>query len=181
MQSDELVPAGLHHTLAIINHRNRVLDAAGLTIPATQYKNGVPAKSETEDLRELINVIIANNDNLTKYQQYYWPAASFCYAYEPDVKPGEELHKRFKAHNWYLPSSGELVRQYWYYRQGRDSNLNIFASAINSGVMEDYTASARWSSSEYGQAGAWLVHFSGGNFTSVYKYYSFVVRAVCAF
>lgn len=181
VQSDELVPAGLHHTLAIINHRNRVLDAAGLTIPATQYKNGVPAKSETEDLRELINVIIANNDNLTKYQQYYWPAASFCYAYEPDVKPGEELHKRFKAHNWYLPSSGELVRQYWYYRQGRDSSLNIFASAIDSGVMEDYTASTRWSSSEAYQTYAWYVYFSNGYFSYNLKYGSFVVRAVCAF
>ena len=97
------------------------------------------------------------------------------------MKPGEELHKRFKAHNWYLPSSGELVRQYWYYRQGRDSNLNIFASAINSGVMEDYTASARWSSSEGGQADAWGVNFSVGNFSNFGKYRSYVVRAVCAF
>ena len=181
VQSGELVPAGLHHTLAIISHRNRVLDAAGLTIPAAQYKSGAQVKSETEDLRELIEAIIANNDNLAKYQQYYWPAASFCYAYEPDTKLGETLDERFKAHNWYLPSSGELVRQYWYYRQGRDSSANIFATAINNGTMEDYTASARWSSSEYSQTYAWGVYFSNGNFNPSYKSDSYVVRAVCAF
>lgn len=177
----EKAPTGLHHTLGIIAHRNQVLDAAGLSIPAAQFKDGVRTKSEMENLYELISKIIENNGNAAKYQQYYWPAASYCYAYEPTVADGEELAPKFKAHNWYLPAIGELVRQYWYYRQGLASDLNIFANAINNAVMANYTASGRWSSSENLQTIAWGVYFSNGGFNNGYKYSSNVVRAVCAF
>lgn len=177
----EKAPTGLHHTLGIIAHRNQVLDAAGLSIPAAQFKDGVRTKSEMENLYELISKIIENNGNAAKYQQYYWPAASYCYAYEPTVADGEELAPKFKAHNWYLPAIGELVRQYWYYRQGLASDLNIFANAINNAVMANYTASGRWSSSESYQTGAWYVNFSNGYFINYSKCSSFVVRAVCAF
>lgn len=177
----EKAPTGLHHTLGIIAHRNQVLDAAGLSIPAAQFKDGVRTKSEMENLYELISKIIENNGNAAKYQQYYWPAASYCYAYEPTVADGEELAPKFKAHNWYLPAIGELVRQYWYYRQGLASDLNIFANAINNAVMANYTASNRWSSSEGYQPGAWVVGFSNGHFYNGSKSYSYVVRAVCAF
>lgn len=177
----EKAPTGLHHTLGIIAHRNQVLDAAGLSIPAAQFTDGVRTKSEMENLYELISKIIENNGNAAKYQQYYWPAASYCYAYEPTVADGEELAPKFKAHNWYLPAIGELVRQYWYYRQGLASDLNIFANAINNAVMANYTASNRWSSSEYNQTSAWNVYFSNGSFSINLKYGSNVVRAVCAF
>ena len=177
----EKAPTGLHHTLGIIAHRNQVLDAAGLSIPAAQFKDGVRTKSEMENLYELISKIIENNGNAAKYQQYYWPAASYCYAYEPTVADGEELAPKFKAHNWYLPAIGELVRQYWYYRQGLASDLNIFANAINNAVMANYTASNRWSSSETYQTSAWGVYFSNGYFGSSGKFNSYVVRAVCAF
>ena len=177
----EKAPTGLHHTLGIIAHRNQVLDAAGLSIPAAQFKDGVRTKSEMENLYELISKIIENNGNAAKYQQYYWPAASYCYAYEPTVADGEELAPKFKAHNWYLPAIGELVRQYWYYRQGLASDLNIFANAINNAVMANYTASNRWSSSEGSQALAWFVYFSDGIFSNYNKCNSVVVRAVCAF
>lgn len=181
INEDEKAPSGLHHMLAIIAHRNQVLDAAGLSIPAAQFSGGVRTKTEMENLKELIAEIIENNGNATKYQQYYWPAASYCYAYEPEVNDGEELSPKFKAHNWYLPAIGELCRQYWYYRQGLASDLNIFAAAINNGVMADYTASYRWSSSEGTQYSAWLVYFSNGYFGFSNKYGSHVVRAVCAF
>lgn len=181
VKEGELVPAGLHHTLAIIAQRNQVLDAAGLAIPATQYRDGVKIKTETENLRELLDAIIADNGGATKYQQYYWPAASFCYAYEPEVDNNEELADKFKAHNWYLPAIGELIRQYWYYRQTTASDLNIFAAAINNGIMNDFTASSRWSSSEFYLTNAWLVNFASGIFYNNYKYGSSVVRAVCAF
>ena len=175
------IPSGLHHTLAIIDHRNQVLNAAGLSIPSAQYNGSVRTKTEEESLKELIGNIIENNGNAAKYQQYYWPAASFCYAYEPEVAKGETLSPKFKAHNWYLPSSGELARQYWYYRQGLESNLNIFATAVNNGVMDNFTSSSRWSSSEYNRAYAWNVNFSNGIFLTNYKYGGTVVRAVCAF
>ena len=182
INAGEKAPSGLHHTLAIIAHRNQVLDAAGLSIPAAQFNGGVRTKTEMDNLKELISAIIENNGNAARYQQYYWPAASYCYAYEPEVMKGETLSPKFQAHNWYLPAIGELCRQYWYYRQGLASDLNVFAKAINNGVMADYTASDRWSSSEYGQTNAWYVYFSNGGFNGYGgKYISIVVRAVCAF
>ena len=181
INAGEKAPSGLHHTLAIIAHRNQVLDAAGLSIPAAQFNGGVRTKTEMDNLKELISAIIENNGNAARYQQYYWPAASYCYAYEPEVMKGETLSPKFQAHNWYLPAIGELCRQYWYYRQGLASDLNVFAKAINNGVMADYTASDRWSSSEYYQTSAWYVYFSNGGFGSGNKYDSTVVRAVCAF
>lgn len=177
----ESVPTGLHHTLAIIAHRNKVLDAAGLSIPSAQYSNGKITQTEIQNLRQLISKIIATNGNAARFQQYYWPAASYCYAYEPTVADGEELAPQFKAHNWYLPASGELARQYWYYRQGLSSDLNIFATAINNAVMSNYIASSRWGSSEQYQSCAWCGNFSNGYINGVYVFRGAVVRAVCAF
>ena len=137
-------------------------------------------QTEFENLKQLIGEIRTTN-GAAKYQQYYWPAASYCYAYEPEVMDGEELAPQFKAHNWYLPANGELARQYWYYRQGLASDLNIFATAINNSIMTNFTSSYRWSSSEYYQYVAWYINFSNGYFCYYNKYGSFVVRAVCAF
>ena len=53
-------------------------------------------------LTQYIADVIANNENLSKYQQFYYPAVSKCYAYQPTVKAGEELADKFKYHNWYL-------------------------------------------------------------------------------
>ena len=54
--------------------------------------------------------------NYTKYRQWFFPAASYCYAYQPTAeKPGDTgLSDKFKAHQWYLPSTGELARLYFY-------------------------------------------------------------------
>ena len=177
------VPSGHQHTLAIIQHRNTILDAISYPIPSAQYQNGKVNQSEIENVRECIEKIIANM-GANKYQQYYYPAASYCYAYEPSkLLDGEKLSSRFKAHNWYLPSSGELARLYWYYNRGKDDDKNIFKAALSSGKMTNFTSSHRWSSSEYSSNNAWYVNFGNGGFSNGYgsKYYSFVVRAVSAF
>lgn len=181
--SDERkIPSGQQHTLAIMQHRNQILDAISYALPSSQYKNGIQTQSEIENLRECIETIIANMGE-TKYQQYYYPAASYCYAYEPtNLLDGEELADRFKAHNWYLPSSGELARLYWYYNRGVDDEKNIFRTALASGKMTNFTSSYRWSSSEFNTHNAWGVNFGNGNFNSYcYKCSSGVVRAVSAF
>lgn len=178
----ERVPSGLHHTLAIIAHRNQVLNAAGLMIPAAQFKGGVCTKTETTDLKDLIGAIIENNGNTAKYQQYYWPAASHCYAYEPKVMDGESLSPKFQVHNWYLPSIGELVRLFWYFNQTTDSDLNIFATAINNAVMNNFIDSNSYiSSSEFSTPVTWGVNFRNGRFTQNGKYFGSIARAVCAF
>ena len=141
--------------------------------------------TEQAMLTQYINNIIANNENLSKYQQFYYPAASKCYAYQPTVKAGEELANKFKYHNWYLPSVGELMRMYWHARQGvnyDDDKIGaIFQKAIDAGILNDFSNSWYWSSSEFSQLNSWFVSFSYGNFFVYGKCYSLMVRAVAAF
>jgi len=80
---------------------------------------------------------------------------------------------------WYLPSLYEL------------GMLSAFKEEINAVLDELSLPEAKlgddwsWSSSEYYQTIAWGINFSNGyfgNFSySYYKFYSIVVRAVCAF
>ena len=76
---------------------------------------------------------------------------------------------------WYLPSLYEL------------GMLSAFKEEINAVLDELNLPEAKlgddwsWSSSEYFQTYAWIIYFSNGNFDSYYKFYSNVVRAVCAF
>lgn len=76
---------------------------------------------------------------------------------------------------WYLPSLYEL------------GMLSAFKEEINAVLDELNLQEAKlgdeysWSSSEGSQTYAWIINFSGGNFYHGNKYYSGVVRAVCAF
>lgn len=176
------VPVGLAKTLKIIQHRNKILEDSGVNLPIPEATD---LYTEQAMLTQYINNIIANNENLSKYQQFYYPAASKCYAYQPTVKAGEELADKFKYHNWYLPSVGELMRMYWHARQGvnyDDDKIGaIFQKAIDAGILNDFSNSWYWSSSEGSQLGSWSVTFSNGNFYNFSKYVSTMVRAVAAF
>jgi hypothetical protein len=149
----------------------------------------IPAATDTTDeasiLESYISQVVADNDGKSKYQQFYYPAISRCYAYQPTVKEGEVLADKFKAHCWYAPSSGELARLYWHSYKGDsyddDKIKNIFATAINEGVFSKMPASGHWSSSEGSSSVAWVVNFSNGYFSNGSKYGSVVVRAVAAF
>ena len=50
---------------------------------------------------------------------------------------------KFKYHNWYLPSVGELMRMYWHARQGvnyDDDKIGaIFQKAIDAGILNDFS------------------------------------------
>lgn len=178
------VPVGLVKSLKIIQHRNKILEDSGVSLP-------IPAATDKETeqaiLAQFMSDVVANNGGLSKYQQFYYPAVSKCYAYQPTVKVGEKLADKFKAHNWYLPSVGELCRLYWHSKKGgayeNDNKIgNIFQTAIDESVFSDFTASWYWSSSEGSQFYSWGVYFSNGIFVSYFsKYGSSVVRAVAAF
>ena len=176
------VPVGLVKTLKIIQHRNKILEDSGVNLPIPE---ATESYTEQAMLTQYINDVIANNENLSKYQQFYYPAVSKCYAYQPVVKADEELADKFKYHNWYLPSVGELMRMYWHARQGvnyDDDKIGaIFQKALNDGVFNDFSNSWYWSSSEYSQLGSWFVYFSNGGFNNNFKNYSNMVRAVAAF
>ena len=182
-KSGDEVPVGLVKTLKIIQHRNKILEDSGVNLPIPEATDEY---TEQAMLTQYISDVIANNGNTGKYQQYYYPAASKCYSYEPTVKSGEELAKIFKAHNWYLPSIGEMMRIYWHIVKGDsyddDKIGNIFSNAMAEGVMNTLNKpSWYWSSSEYSQGGAWGAYFGSGNINSSNKYNNGLVRAVAAF
>ena len=57
----------------------------------------------------------------------------------------------------------------------------IFQKAIDAGILNDFSNSWYWSSSEGSQGGSWGVYFSNGNFGNNYKFNCGMVRAVAAF
>lgn len=108
---------------------------------------------------------------------------SRVYAWQPTLlRPNEMLADKFKSHNWFLPSEGELARIAWYYMNGvAGGEHGIFKNAIADGIMKDFGASWFGSSSEFDSSSEWVVNFGSGNCSSAYKYRSGVSRAVVAF
>lgn len=105
------LPCGQYNTINIIEHRNETVikDDGGLgsaTMPGCDANNAY-IKPEHQDLTDLITSF-SSLGYLAKEASLY-PAASYCYAYEPTVKVGEVLNSKFKIHNWYLPSLSELM------------------------------------------------------------------------
>ena len=177
----EKMPSGKLKTLQIIQHRNKILNDSGINLPIPSV---TATETEFQNVTTCINNLVADNGNVSKYRQYYYPAASFCYAYEPTIlRAGEVLNDKFKAHNWYLPSSGELCRMCWYKLKGYTVGTNdaIFAAPVAAGVFTRWTESYYWASSEGNAYYAWGVVFSSGDVGYPGKSAGYYVRAVAAF
>lgn len=108
---------GQYNTIHIIEHRNNIITATGLQSSALCAarmpgcdENNVYVYPEYQDLTDTIKNL-RNLEQLPQEASLY-PAASYCYAYEPQVAPGEELNDKFKIHNWYLPSVSELLHMW---------------------------------------------------------------------
>jgi hypothetical protein len=158
---NEEVPSGYYKTLAIIEHRNKLLTE----YQNTQNQEGAFSKpvgnnyySEISNLKQLLtnaegwnyeerNVLIDNTGGST----LYYPAASLCYAYEPVGVVN--LNNKFKKHNWFLPASGDLLRLLYYMYQtystyngnkqlhekpvySEYTNANAFYSAVKNNVID---------------------------------------------
>ena len=97
-------------------------------------------QTELESLASLMGTLRSymqshfGDTNYAKWSQIYYPAASAAYAYEPQVS-GVTLADKFKAHNWFLPAEGLLIRLCWWFRQGATSDNNIFKKAPTETVM----------------------------------------------
>ena len=173
------VPYGWYFTQQIIDHRDRILSDLGLEIPQASEN-----ETENQALTRLIAAIQADG-GATKYQQYYYPAASRAHAFEPTtLRSSEHLADKFKAGKWWLPSPGELGRLYWYHSKGyAGADHAIFTDAYTRGLMKSmtYAGTVHWTSQEYSRTYAWYIHFSNGFVTGSYKYNTLVVRPVVAF
>lgn len=97
-------PTGYYYTDRIIRYRNLILtnEALNYPIPEVQAENG----NGTVWDYLIDDLTMANGQGKI---HFYFPAASYCYAYEPSVRAGEVLDDKFKAGNWYLPIWSELV------------------------------------------------------------------------
>ena len=177
-KENDSIPTGLLYTLFIIRHRDIILSDSNINLE-------IPIKNadttEMDSLKELINKVVVDNAN-NKYKQYYYPAASYCYHYEPTISKNEKLLEKFKAHNWFLPTIGDLYRLLFYNNQ-TSGEYNAFAKArVFSSLFSNIVAC--WSCQEYSELIAWIneshrIVNQNNNVNSKSK--TFAIRPVCAF
>lgn len=103
---------------------------------------------------------------------YYYPPASLCLAYSPNISSGQELDARFGRRYWWCPICSELNAIYKAQTDGK------FDNAVALGVFSKLSGNY-WSCQEYNGGNAYYVN-SGGT-GSNYKNHSYLVRAVAAF
>lgn len=197
----DIVNSGYAKTLKIIAHRNdllnnNILGADGEVV----YQGGLfplpTASGSTTEMKALGTLIDQlrswasqenglNDPYPTKWQQLAYPLVSACYAYQPtqELKDGEVLADKFKVHNWFAPTEGQLARVCWYAKYGDKAGLDAFKVARDKGLLGKLTTSSshHWSVTEGYSNNTWLVYFGSGNTYLYYKSGSFVGRAVSAF
>ena len=125
---------GRQKTQAIIRHANQIINAYLLSDANESVgiyytdEDGVEHQfaelpTTVEELANAMEVLHKANNNLTKYQQFLYPAAYGCYLYEPKVNEGETLDPQYAATNWYLPAVGELMRMYSFHAKSRTGGI----------------------------------------------------------
>ena len=176
-RAGDRIPYGQYESLTVIRHRDEVLGQLGYEIPAASA-----TETERESLTRLIAAIRADGGD-QKYAQFYYPAVSYCHAYEPTViRSGEVLADKFKAGNWFAPSTGDLCRLFWYHSKGYTGATHaIFSNAAQANLFKRFTATLFWTSLEYSATYAWVVYFSSGGASNNYKFNTYYVRALAAF
>lgn len=141
IKSNSYIDIGQQETLYIIQHRDTILSDSNI---AKEIPTKSSTWSEKERLEYLINNIISTEGD-AKYAQYYYPIASYAYAYEPNV---QNLNDKFKAHHWFLPSSGLLARISYYHQRGYKNGLDaIFSNAVKLGVLKNTNLNLYYASS----------------------------------
>lgn len=144
INNGDKLPYGQFNTLNIIAVRNMILTdstfSAVNTIVRVPSKlldnNGFESITEYDALHTyLINTYehFATDSGHQNMIDMYYPCASFCYGYTPYLQTSgmPVLADKFKEHNWFLPSAGELMRLGYYmnayvHTNDKNENLNIF-------------------------------------------------------
>lgn len=191
-KAGDVVNSGYAKTLKYIAWRNRIIedseatpliDAAHCSIPM-ESSDFTEIQSLANNMENMDNYMRSTGEtNIAKWRQLFCPAPSAAYAFEPTQKlmEGEVLCEKLRKHNWFLPPMGILGQLYWYYYIGEGDDRNIFKKAISEGKMSNFSASSYWSSTEFSSYTVWLVNFGSGYIYGSTKFYSYVVRPLCAF
>jgi hypothetical protein len=149
LKADTAVPSGYYNTLAIIEHRNKVLNEYQngdfFKRPYDWYADGELQQSELSMLNQFVSEAVSWDYESrsgaiaqTFGDTLYYPAASACFAYEPNVS---NLDNKFKKYNWFLPASGDVVRILYYcynakYDVSDFDDAKAFKNAIDLNVLK---------------------------------------------
>ena len=181
---NDMIARGQLNTLKIIAHRDYILQDTKVNLPIPK---ATADKTLAESLTECIKSVQASHNNVQKYQQYYYPAASYCNAYEPVLDNNEQdLSEPFREGHWFLMSSGEIARCSWYEQKGYDFGVAnaIFAQAKNDLRFVPLSNNSRyyWTSSEFSDTQSWNMNpVTGGFLLYFLKFTENPVRAAVAF
>lgn len=179
----DMIARGQLNTIKIIAHRDYILQDSNVNLPIPKATS---EKTLEQSLTECIKSVQTAHGNARKYQQYYYPAASYCNAYEPELDNNEQdLSEPFREGHWFLMSSGEMARCSWYVQKGYDFGVAnaIFAQAKND--LRFVPLSNRpyyWTSSELSETESWNMNPVTGDSLRYYiKFQGDLVRAAVAF
>lgn len=179
----DMIARGQLNTIKIIAHRDYILQDSNVNLPIPKATS---EKTLEQSLTECIKSVQTAHGNAEKYQQYYYPAASYCNAYEPELDNNEQdLSEPFREGHWFLMSSGEMARCSWYVQKGYDFGVAnaIFAQAKND--LRFVPLSNRpyyWTSSELSETESWNMNPVTGDSLRYYiKFQETLLRAAVAF
>jgi len=182
LKVNDMVARGLLNTLKIIAHRDYILQDTNVNLPIPK---ATPTQTLAESLSQCINSVQVSHNNAQKYQQYYYPAASYCNAYVPSLDSGDHLVEKFGEGRWFQMSCGEMARCSWYAMKGYNLGVanNIFAQAKADLRFEVFSNAYYWLSSEAGEIYSWNINPVSGQITTSYglKNRESKVRAAVAF
>ena len=182
LKEGDMVARGQLNTIKIIAHRDYILKDTNVNLPIPK---ATPEKTLAQSITECIKSVQTEHGNAQKYQQYYYPAASYCNAYVPTLdKVTETLAEPFTEGHWFLMSSGEMARCSWYAMKGYNLGVanNIFAQAKADLRFDVFLDTWYWLSSEYSEIISWVMLPVSGQFDGTGgKSRAYQVRAAVAF
>ena len=154
LKVNDMIARGQLNTLKIIAHRDYILQDpnVNLSIP-----KATADKTLAQSLSECIKYVQSLHKE-QKYQQFYYPAASYCNAYVPTLDSNTQtLAEPFTEGHWFLMSSGEMARCSWYSRNGYNLGVanNIFAQAKADFRFDVFKDTWYWLSSEHTGLHSW--------------------------
>lgn len=177
----DMIARGQLNTIKIIAHRDYILQDTNVNLPIPKATS---EKTLEQSLTECIKSVQTAHGNAEKYQQYYYPAASYCNAYVPTLDNNTQtLAEPFTEGHWFLMSSGEMARCSWYAMKGYNVGVanNIFAQAKADLRFEAFQNTAYWLASEHNELNSFYQYPVSGNFDFYLKSLYHSVRAAVAF
>lgn len=146
---------GKANTDIIIAYRDKVLAAGKKPSPNNWSGQGGDITNEYLYMTSLIDNTTTDANGIDQ-RMVYFPAASFCHAYQPGHKPGgvvlkegEVLSENLTVGNWYLPSFNQAVHM-WYYLTNKKSAFDTSVTLNSFKLYDSIGYEWIWTSTESG-------------------------------